>query len=91
MNNNLVKILKVKKGFFKNKILIKALDDCEVKYCIWVSFFIYCCRIYYIRKNHTQWIKIAKSFVFYENDIVNFSAVCNLSTYKQFDSYIEQN
>lgn len=83
MNNNLVKILKVKKGFFKNKILIEALGNCEAKYLVPSGNWI----IYYIAKNHKQWIKISKKFIFYKNDIVNFSSVCNLQTYKQFLTY----
>lgn len=91
MKNNLVKIIKVRKWFFssKNKILIQALEDCEIKVSTIDDYGNFLYRtIYRIRKNHMQWIEVPKSIVFLKNQIVDFSIVCNKFTWEQFPDYI---
>ena len=92
MQNNSVKIIKVKKCFFSstNKILIQALDDCEARFSIVDDDD---CLLYKeirrIQKNHMQWVKVPKSFVFFKNQIIGFSAICNQTTRDQFCSFIK--
>jgi len=92
MQNNSVKIIKVKKCFFSstNKILIQALDDCEAIFgvvddndCLLYK------EIHRIQKNHMQWVKVPKSFVFFKNQIIDFYAICNKATCDQFSSFIK--
>ena len=92
MQDNLVKIIKVKKCFFSstNKILIQALDDCEARFSIVDDDD---CLLYKeisrIQKNHMQWVKVPKSFVFFKNQIIDFYAICNQTTRDQFCSFIK--
>lgn len=92
MQNNSVKIIKVKKCFFSstNKILVQALDDCEATFSIVDDDD---CLLYKeirrIQKNHMQWVKVPKSFVFFKNQIIHFYAICNQFTRNQFPSFIK--
>ena len=92
MQNNSVKIIKVKKCFFSstNKILIQALDDCEAGFSVVDDYNQR--NVFYIRriqKNHMQWVKVPKSFVFFKNQIIHFYAICNKATCDQFSSFIK--
>ena len=92
MQNNSVKIIKVKKCFFSstNKILIQALDDCEAGFSVVDDYNQR--NVFYIRriqKNHMRWVKVPKSFVFFKNQIIDFYAICNQTTCYQFSCYIK--
>ena len=76
---NKVKILKTKKGFLKNEILIESLGNCGI---VFGSFF--GDRLFYLVKGERKWVKVSKSFAFCEGEIIDFCEICNLSTAWQF-------
>lgn len=76
----MIKILKIESGFFKNKVLIEAQNDCEK---VFGSFFGE--RKFYINKGKRQWIKISKKdCVYAKGEIVDFSSICSTNTAWQF-------
>jgi hypothetical protein len=92
MQNNSVKIIKVRKCFFSstNKILIQALDDCEAGFSIVDDYNRSLYRkIGRIQKNHMQWVEVPKSFVFFKNQIIHFYVICTEATCDQFSSFSE--
>lgn len=62
-----VKILQIEKGFFKNKVLIQALDDCEIVVDSFLGE-----KVFYLKKDYRIFIKVSKDFLLQENDIIDF-------------------
>ena len=76
---NKVKILKTKKGFLKNKILIESLGNCGIVFGSWFGD-----RLFYLNKSKRKWVKVPKSFAYCEGETIDFCEICNLSTVWQF-------
>ena len=78
----IIKIIKIKKGFFYNKVLVKALDQCTIKYGS--KYYSNGYKLFFINQDVIQWIKISKkNCVFQEGDIINFFDLCNVININQ--------
>ena len=76
---NKVKILKTKKGFLKNEILIESLGNCGI---VFGSFF--GDRVFYLGEGKSKWVKVPKSFAYCKGEIIDFCEICKSSTAWQF-------
>ena len=76
---NKVKILKTKKGFLKNEILIESLGNCGI---VFGSFF--GDRLFYLVKGERKWVKVSKSFAYCEGETIDFWEICKSSSVWQF-------
>jgi len=75
----IVKIIKIKSGFFCNKVLVEALDDCRIVYGSE-----YCDKVFFINKQVRHWIKISKKdSVFQKGDIISFVDLCDIININQ--------
>lgn len=76
-----IKIIKIKNGIFKNRVLIEALEDCELCFD---SFFGE--RVFYLKKGKRKIVKISKEdCLFFEGEEVEFDYICNYRTAWQFN------
>lgn len=75
----IVKIIKIKSGFFYNKVLVEALDLCYIIYGDK-----YRDKVFFINREVMCWLKISKKdCVFIEGDIIRFLDLCDVININQ--------